>query len=811
VSTAALGLLVVGCGDRFVVGARYDSGAEHASGGASPTGTGGSALGGSGGEPGTGGGGAGSGGLAVGATGGRPVGGAGGPGAGGGGAGGTASPPPPPPLFVAGRAYLTGDIPGAVAVDDLDGDGRSDLVLGLLGSPFVSVIPGRGGGAFAAPVRYPAAGNANDVAIGDLDGDGRPDVVVANRSERTVGVLRNAGDGRLLAAATYHLGVMPRAVALADLNRDGKLDVFLVNVETTFDSVGDSSIAVLLNPGDGVLAAPLLYPLASGLLPEEITAADLNGDGHVDLAVANNAVASLSPFVSVLLNRGDGSFPPAASFAPQPARAVAFSIANGDLDGDGDIDLAMSLAEDRDGREPCVVVFRNSGLGTFDMGVRHPVEFAPYRVRIGDLDGNGRPDILVGSRFGTNQISVLTNRGGGELAPAGVYPASSPMDMALDDLDGDGSLDLAIADGSQAVVLRNVGGVGAGRFVAPTTFSFTTWLTDLRAADVNGDGRIDLIGSSDEYNVAGTVEVRLAQGSSFAPGLTTSIPGGAWVMAAADINLDGAIDVATVSSNDGTVSVLLGKGDGSFTTPVTYQAGIGGADVALSDLNDDGWPDLAVANVGDGTISVFLNRATGAGTFFAASAHTTGTGPGSLAVGDLDGDGRPDLAATIPEEEKVGVLFNVGRGMFASAVDILTDPAAGPLTATGVAIADLDGDRRSDLVLSNFHEGTISVLHNKGGGTFAAPVSFLASPSVSALTIADLNGDDLLDIVTGAGRGIMDALLNRGGGAFAPSERYAGGWGGYGHVVVGDFDGDGRVDIGVANGYQVNVIRNGSP
>jgi len=281
---------------------------------------------------------------------------------------------------------------------------------------------------------------------------------------------------------------------------------------------------------------------------------------------------------------------------------------------------------------------------------------------------------------------------------------------------------------------------------------------------------------------------------------TASAPRG---LVAADLNGDGKIDLAVASAGSDTVSVLLNEGNGTFPAQVDYPTGPVPVSIAAVDLNGDGKPDLAVAcssvlpsYVGTG-VSVLINH--GDGTFAAKVDYPTGGGGSAVSVtaADLNGDGKPDLAALTSGSADVGntvtVMLNNGDGTLATPVDYPSEE--GPLS---IAVADLNGDGKPDLAVVNDFGSNVSVLLNHGDGTFAAKVDYVTAYAPDSVAVADMNGDGKPDLVVANAYGTMTVLLGNGDGTFAAMLGYASGLDSR-QVVVADLNGDGKPDLAVAN------------
>ena len=208
--------------------------------------------------------------------------------------------------------------------------------------------------------------------------------------------------------------------------------------------------------------------------------------------------------------------------------------------------------------------------------------------------------------------------------------------------------------------------------------------------------------------------------------------------------------------------MLLNRGDGSFHAKLDYRAEGGPPSIAIGDLNGDGKPDLVTANFSAAGVSVLLNN--GDGSFGAKRDYPTGQNPSSVAIGDLNGDRGPDIAtANVGDKEglphTVSVLLNSGDGAFRANRDYRTGS-----TPYSIAIGDLNGDDTPDLATANLLANIVSVLANRGDGSFQAKIEHRTGGTSHSIAIGDLNGDDKLDLTTANNHAnTVSVLLNRPG------------------------------------------------
>lgn len=597
----------------------------------------------------------------------------------------------------------------------------------------VSVLLGQGDGTFQPQVSYAAGRDPQSVALGDLNRDGHIDVVTANLDDGNydygdVSVLLGRGDGTFQTQVKYQIGPSPSSLALGDINNDGRLDLMAANSR-------DASVSLLLGRGDGTFQRHG-SPYSGGESPASVTVGDFNSDGHLDLVTATLAG------VSILLARGGGTFEAAVSY---PIGRYPDSVTVGDFNGDGHADLVTANSSGFD-----ISVLLGRGDGTFAALVApgeppaYPAGNDPVFVALGDVNGDERLDVVAANGgSGGKTVSVLLGREDGSFAPpttvgVGFYPQS----VAWGDFNADGRLDFVTANSGTAKVSVLLGH-GDGTFEAQVTYPVGDFPQAVAVGDLNGDDRLDLV-TANTCSWNSSISVLLGRGDgTFERSVDYAAGAGPRSIVVGDVDGDGSLDLIAANSTAGDVSVLLGRGDGTFQSQMAYPVGSGPRSLAAGDLNGDGVLDLVTANSSDAYkhAAVLLGR--GDGTFQAATTYAVGRDPWSAALGDVNGDGRLDLLVTNSSGlgNALSVLLGRGDGTFEARI---TYGIRGG--AASFALGDVDGDRRLDVVRASVASDSVSVLLGRGTGTFwtrTAPVHFTAvfSEPVSGFTADDIQLD----------------------------------------------------------------------
>ncbi|WP_175517747.1 beta strand repeat-containing protein [Planctomicrobium piriforme] len=329
-------------------------------------------------------------------------------------------------------------------------------------------------------------------AVADFNEDGKPDLAVAGGNASTVGVYLGHGDGTFKAGTAYPVAHQATDVIAADLNEDGHLDLVAT-------CLGSNVICVLLGRGDGTFNSSVRVIAGSGTGPESLAAGDVDNDGHLDIVTSN-----VTGSVSVLIGNGNGTFETAQVYNVGSGKnntSQTQFITLADLNGDGNLDLARSIMTDVGFNYPGAIgVLLGNGTGVFQQQTNYTAGYNPHSLQVADLNGDHVPDLVATNGGDTDNYSVLLGTGAGTFQPAQVFAAGTDVSaLAVADVDGDGIPDLAVVDPA----INAVGvfrGNGDGTFQPQhyyysvlATSSFTSFVS---TADLNGDGRIDLVVSS---------------------------------------------------------------------------------------------------------------------------------------------------------------------------------------------------------------------------------------------------------------------------------------------------------------------------
>jgi len=631
--------------------------------------------------------------------------------------------------------YPVGDGPIFVTSGDLDGEGSKDLFVVNTGSATVSVLLNKGDGCFGNASQVPVGVIPRVGKLGEFNDDGNLDAVVTNLASKDMTVLLGDGQGGFFEKLPIEVGDNPHSIVAADFDGDQVDDVVVAHFLETAPA-GDVSLYRGLGKGtldDPVFADPVDTRLPIGFKPVLLGAGDLDRDGDLDLAVQSQADA-----IFVLDNLGNGNFKVLPAGETQGANAGAFSsgfFVVEDFDGDTHLDLISPL--ERLGNKG-IRIHRGLGAAAFE-----PRDFfltgSVTGVALADFDEDTLMDV-VGAMAGAPALTFVRGKAPGRLVTRTVVPLEvHPLQVAAVDANRDGAADLAaLSTGALNFAFSD----SAGDFEPPTEHEFeSSAFQDMTAADFDGDGHqelalSDLAGGEVllvTFDMSGAVTNTTGLSVSDLPG---NLPG---KVVAADFDGDGFLDVAVTNQGLSTVTVLLrpGKREEPDANELRIEIEVGSAQTAIdaADVDLDGAQDVAVATR-DG---IRIRFGDGKGEFPASHDIDDFQRSPALRVADLDGSGTSDLLVVF--QRKVVILYGVvaTENPLREEIDLDEDISA-------LEVRDADGDGRLDILATA--PGGLIVLPGLPAGGFEEPLSHTVGSSPRALVLAHLDDDSRLDCCT---------------------------------------------------------------
>ena len=782
--------------------------------------------------------------------------------------------------------YITGgwQIGSQMTIGDVDGDGVPDLLCGRTFTDSFYVmrnISTAGSIGFSALVPFVTGSDAsvgmfgiNCIALADMDGDGKADVVMGNQDGSISVVLNTSTPGSIttssfgvpfntLVTASYGIYGM----AVGDLDGDGKRDIVFTGVDSTISVFQNTSTM-----GSISLASQVTYGSGLAANTQCVVFSDIDGDGKPDLAVTNG----INNTLSIFRNTATAGTIDASSFGVPvifPSAFQAGSIVAGDFDGDGKPDLAVSASTEYWGPgdynlDQAIYLYHNNAIpGTINQASFFAIAYPlghnnVFGIAVGDIDGDGKPDIVTANNDDST-ISVLRNTPLSpvtitSVSPGSAYPGNAVTingsnfnTTAADNVVFFGATKAAVTSASSSslnvtvpigatydgitventVTKRSASSErpflptfdGSGVVPGPILFDTAVNFDDpagssgktVVIADFDGDGKADVaaLTSTGFAIYRNTASVGAITSTSFAAAIDSTLPFTAWRgIAAGDINGDGKPDLVVSSAVAGQEGIFIYQnistsGSVSFASPIFYPVQGFGTAIKIQDINGDGKPDVIMGNQYL-TVNVLLNTSDGdidsstltpSCQFYSLLSTGTGTEITALAIDDLDGDGLPDVV--VSNGDTIIVYRNVLTGFVPSLV------LYAGANIVGVILADVDGDGKMDIASVSGSDNQLSVFHNTAttgvidSTSFASRVVFATGNGPENVAAGDLNGDGKPELVVlnyldqsvsifrnTATSGVINSsslVVNIDSPAgYIPN-----------FVAIGDIDGDGKADI----------------
>jgi hypothetical protein len=763
--------------------------------------------------------------------------------------------------FAARVDFAAGTNPYSVAINDLDGDGKSDLVVTTQGSSTaLSVMKNTtdsGKVSFDSPVDYATSAGLFIVSVGDLDGDSLPDLAAASSSSNSVVVIKNVstpGNLSFSSPSRFTTGTYPVCVAMTDIDGDGKPDLVTSNQQS-------NNISTLRNTSSsGNISFETHMDYVADANPIFVAVGDLDGDGRPDIVNANSSADVVSVFRNII---GTNIAPVINSFTPGSGiKGTAVAITGANFTDASSVKFggveAASFKVDSGSGITAIVGEGKSG----DVSVTTPNGTAarsgfffegPIIDNFTPTTGNTGTEVIIN---GSNFSDVSEVKFGG--TPASSFTlVSTKAIIAIVGAGSAGEVSVTSSHGTATL--------GGFTFGAPTITSITPEsgyagsVVTITGTNFNKEltGNIVFFGAAKATVSSASstqLEVIVPAGATYKPVSVTSnqltaysskpfmqtfegdtallstssfsLAGeyGAGVypfaIAISDLDDDGKIDIVTANSVSNNITILKNTsttGTVSFNTKTDYITGTDPKRIAIGDLDGDGKPDIVVTNFNAGnasTISVFKNTSNGGSISFAEKVdYSTGNGSIDVAIADLNGDGRPDLIVSSGNSGFFSFFKNIsssaGTISFAAKQDYTLHSHPDNIT-----IADIDRDGKPDLITSNFSDNTISIFRNNSTGGylfFDEKIDYPAGSNPSFITTGDMDGDGKIDIIlSNYSSGSISFFRNLGVRAlvsFAPKQDLLTG---VSNIAIADLDGDGKPDIFAGRGLngKASILQN---
>lgn len=789
--------------------------------------------------------------------------------------------------------YVTGTTPRCISSVDIDGDGKLDLIVANLGSNSFSVFKNTstsGAISFAPKIDFTTGTQPLGIAFNDVNGDGKPDVVVTNFGANTLSVFPNTSTTSSISfgiRVDFATASQPVSIAIEDLNADQKPDLVVVNYSAaSVSTYRNTSVA-------GSVSFATKVDFATGANPYSVVIGDLDMNGLPDLAVAGSYNGTGGNCATTFRNTSSAGV---ISFAAKVDFAVGttpYSIAIADLTGDGKPDLALTNSVSN-----TVSFLRNTSVGSiaFAAKVDKTTGTNPFSVSLADFNSDGRPDAIVANN-NANTVSVFRNQEGAPaMTSAAVVNVCNGASIALslsstsaatyswlttDNVNTTGESTTAQTGSLINDVISNPGlttqplayavtpsstigcGIGAEQnvvvtsiptpvmtsasvltscsscpFAFPLTANVVSSFTWIAADNSNTVGESTTLQTTSTISQTITNYAAVSQPVTYTvtPTSTAGTCAGTPQIVTATITGDTVpviISFTPLSGPIGTTVTITGRHFNPVTSNNVVFFGAEMAQVLYSSF--DSMVVVVPAGASNGPISVsnIVTRLSGSSlqlfyvTFSCGGALSLGSlapftsapepdvpvSPYDIKLGDLDGDGKGDVIVTCGASSIVSIFRNtgsVGVVSFDPKVDLPTG-----LYSRGIALADYNGDGKMDIALCNNQSHTVSVFKNlssPGTISFAPKIDFACGSTPFNVVAADFDGDGKYDLATSNyGTHNTSVLRNIGTGgsiAFAPKIDYAANtnprW-----MATGDMNGDGKMDLVVANHIGIlSIFRN---
>ena len=744
--------------------------------------------------------------------------------------------------FKDGISYPThGFTPYALATGDINGDGYPDLVCGNLFSVNIAIFLNKGDGTFQDAVNVPTGPGPMFTALADFNNDGKLDIATSNIGHDDITILLNQGDLKFKTVGPFKTGgVIPYSIAAGDWDKDGKIDLATGNIYSANISVlrnlgdgqfgpaeiyktdsltqilfvadfnhdgypdlvsgngGSDNVSVLLNDGHGKFNTAVNYAVK---LPQGVTAGDVDNDGSFDIATANQSANT----TSVLINNGDGTFIHAMDYPVGGLYPTGVVLA--DLNNDGKLDLVTANSGSAN-----ISIFLN-GIHVPKIVEASPTQSAGVPVKEGRLVAS--PALKFNTELRESTINKQSVQLVGTLS--GTHPAElsyngATRTLKITPLAGAACVQRCRFQPGEEVKIRLSGALlrSAKNIKLASSYSSSFFVepdiavnhgklgarevkideehsnSDLVAADLDGDGKLDLV-ASDHNGEGVSIYYGAKSGVSVAP---VRLQGAARQPAQVlleDFDGDGNPDLAVISRIEASVAIFFNEGNRRFSPPVTFTLPAVASGMMSADLRSSGFPDLLLASAQGKKLMLLANY--GNRQFKAAKEISLEFSPAAIAGADMDGDGIEDAVVANPDADKITIYRSDGHGQLLKKEEISLKQGSYPIS---VIVRDVNLDGAPDILTIDKLTDEIAICLNNGDGTFRAPIYEKLRGEPEQLIVTDIDRDGWPDLAVRHSEGFT-IFTNHGGtefseSVFLPVANSSG-------AALGDFGGTGNLNI----------------
>ena len=587
--------------------------------------------------------------------------------------------------------------PQSLVVGDFNRDNKTDIVVTNSGTGSVGLFLRIDNGALKRfeTLSSGSGSKPHGLSVADFDNDGWSDIAISNNGNANIGLFFGLGDGTFTKQKAIPLGegFFPLWTAFGDFNNDKKIDIVVVG------NIPPTPVIVLLSNGDRSFRIQKTDGVGEA---ETVVVGDFNRDGFLDVALSHLFAYQ----ITILLGNGDGTFGNHKFY--YTGGGPSGIIAN-DFNDDGQLDLVIVHTEDSN-----IAIMFGYSDGTFSSQTNYPTaEYGtPYSITSGDFNSDGWLDVAIGMKQ-QKCVGILLGQGNGTFSPFTPYWTNSVslhQTIIAGDINHDGRLDIIITETNNnrlGVILGHVNGT----FFNEITYSTGDYSYPFALAlgDFNKDARLDVVVAnmlSDDIGIfLGYINEDFVS-TAVRPISSSSQPVS---IVAEDFDNDNCLDIVVADRKNDEIVIIRGSGYGTFLDQKTYSTGKDSSPswIAVDDFNHDQYLDIAVVNSGTNSIGILLGYGNGTFSSLLTSSSDRFSLPESLCVGHFNNDTHLDIAVASTGNNHVCILFGYGNGSFGNVECRTSGYDSRP---SAVVCGDVNGDHVTDVVIANKGSSTIDVL-----------------------------------------------------------------------------------------------------